>query len=192
MNNDHLFWNKTSEKEFSGAYKKYLTRYFELPNGTISDFDVTTLKHGKFSMVLALTSNMQVVIAKQYRPGPEKVIFDMPAGMLEAEETPEEGAVREMREETGYVPGKLITLNPAGNVIGPYDSALGFYFLALDSELKHQQELDENELVEVMTMPLRQYAADVLRKGLATHADCGWLAIDYMLQHKMITVEDIR
>ena len=160
MKDDHLVWKKTDEKEFRGAYKKYLTKYFTLPSGVKADFDITTLKHGKFSMALALTTDMDVVVAKQYRPGPEKVIYDMPAGILEENETPTEGMAREMREETGYEAGKLVELNPEGNVIGPYDSALGHYFLALDCELKYKQELDENESVEVITMPLKQYVND--------------------------------
>jgi len=46
--------------------------------------------------------------------------------------------------------------------------------------------------VEVMLMPLKEYAGNVLRKGIATHADCGWLAIDYLLGSGLITYDDIR
>ena len=181
MNDDHLLWKKIGEEEFRGNYKRYLTRYYELPDGTKADFDVTTIKSGKFAICLALTPEYEVVVAKQFRPGPEKVIYDMPAGDLDPDELPEDGIRRELREETGYEAGQLISLNPDGNVFGPYNDAIGYFFLALNCDLAHEQELDQNERVEVMLMPLKEYAGNVLRKGLATHADCGWVAIDYLL-----------
>ncbi len=192
LNTDEdIHWEKTGEKEFKGAFKKYLTKYFKQPNGKEVDFDITTLKNNGFSMCLALTPDKKVVIAKQFRPGPEKISYDMPAGILEIGETPEVGIIRELKEETGYAVGKLIELNHDGNMIGPYDQALGYYYLALDCKLKHKQQLDDDEIIEVITMPLKQFVNDVLRTGLTTHADCGWLAIDYLLQHKMIKLEDI-
>ncbi len=192
MKDDHLLWKKTDEKEFRGAYKRYLTRYFMLPDGTMADFDVTTLKSGKFAMCLALTDDMKVVVAKQFRPGPQKVIYDMPAGILEPGESAEEGIRRELLEETGHTPAELIALNPDGNVIGPYDDALGVYFLALGCKRTGKQKLDANERAEVGLLPLRTYVHEVLRKGLATHADCGWLAIDRLMSMGKITYEDIK
>ena len=40
---------------------------------------------------------------KQYRPPIDKVIIEFPAGLIDAGETAEEAAVRELKEETGYV-----------------------------------------------------------------------------------------
>jgi 8-oxo-dGTP pyrophosphatase MutT (NUDIX family) len=42
-------------------------------------------------------------LQKQYRPPIDKVAIEVPAGLVDAGETPEQAAVREMKEETGYV-----------------------------------------------------------------------------------------
>ena len=40
---------------------------------------------------------------KQYRPPVDKVCIEVPAGLVDAGETAEQAAVRELKEETGYV-----------------------------------------------------------------------------------------
>ncbi len=47
------------------------------------------------------------MLQKQYRPPVNSVTIEVPAGLIDANETPEECAVRELREETGYV-GKAV------------------------------------------------------------------------------------
>jgi ADP-ribose pyrophosphatase len=42
-------------------------------------------------------------LQKQYRPPVDKIVIEVPAGLIDAGETPEECAVRELLEETGYV-----------------------------------------------------------------------------------------
>lgn len=45
----------------------------------------------------------EIVLQKQYRPPTDKVTIEVPAGLIDAGETAEQAAVRELREETGYV-----------------------------------------------------------------------------------------
>lgn len=44
---------------------------------------------------------------KQFRPAVEKVCIEVPAGLVDEGEGVEQSAVRELREETGYV-GEVI------------------------------------------------------------------------------------
>lgn len=44
-----------------------------------------------------------MLLQKQFRPPLGKVVIEVPAGLVDEGESAEEAAVRELREETGYV-----------------------------------------------------------------------------------------
>lgn len=51
------------------------------------------------------------MIILQYRPPVEATCVEFPAGLIDEGETPEQAAVRELREETGYE-GKVCATSP--------------------------------------------------------------------------------
>lgn len=54
---------------------------------------------------------VSTMIILQYRPPVEAVCVEFPAGLIDEGETPEQAAVRELKEETGYE-GKVCSLSP--------------------------------------------------------------------------------
>ena len=52
---------------------------------------------------------LEVVLQKQYRPPLDKVVIEIPAGLIDEGETAEQAAIRELKEETGYVAEVLET-----------------------------------------------------------------------------------
>lgn len=53
--------------------------------------------------LLTKPSGLEILLQKQYRPPINKVVIEVPAGLIDAGETPEQCAIRELKEETGYV-----------------------------------------------------------------------------------------
>lgn len=80
----------------------------ELPDGSVSKREV--VEHGGAVAVLAVDGEKNVLLVRQYRKPVEQELLEIPAGKLEAGETPEECARRELAEEAGVAPGKLVLL----------------------------------------------------------------------------------
>lgn len=56
---------------------------------------------GRFTVLTVV--GPEILLQKQFRPPLDKVVIEVPAGLVDAGETAEEAAVRELKEETGYV-----------------------------------------------------------------------------------------
>src|SRR4051794_35562477 len=80
---------------------------------------------------VAVTRQGQLVLIRQFRCGVWRNTLELPGGMMNAGEDPQAAALRELEEETGYRPGRVMSLgtchpNPA------IQNNLCHFFLALD------------------------------------------------------------
>ena len=53
-------------------------------------------------IIPTLRPSGRLLLIRQYRPPVDGFVLEFPAGLVDAGETPEQAAVRELREETGY------------------------------------------------------------------------------------------
>lgn len=61
--------------------------------------------------ILEKSTGPELVLQKQFRPPINKVVIEVPAGLIDEGETPEQCAVRELHEESGYV-GEAVERSP--------------------------------------------------------------------------------
>ncbi|WP_437680250.1 NUDIX hydrolase [Sorangium sp. So ce131] len=145
---------------------------FELPDGKVRTFSLK--KEGRVVSILAITPERRVVLARQYRPGPDRILDELPAGGVEPGEAPEEAAARELLEETGYVARDLL---PLGRPLEcAYSTIERHAFLAVDCVRKQAQALDETEFIEVLEKPIEDFIAQ-LREGACTDPEVGWMGL---------------
>ncbi len=138
----------------------------ELPNGKF--LDATIFEFRSWANVIALTKNNEVVLIKQYRHGVEKVLWEIPGGVVEDGEHPLDGVKRELLEETGYTAFEFIEVgqlypNPA------IQTNTMYCYLALNAEHISTQSLDDGEDIEVHLVPLDELIA-MMKRGEFPHA----------------------
>lgn len=118
--------------------------------------------------IIPVTKNDEVVLIEQYRHGTDEVTLEIPGGLVDDGEDPQAAAVREMTEETGYVPRKVVLLgrsrpNPA------IQNNWVYHYLALDCELKQEVKFDANESISTGLVPLAEIAP-LISEGMITHS----------------------
>jgi len=118
--------------------------------------------------IIPLTPTKEVVLIRQYRFGIRDMTLEIPGGLMELSDSPEEAARRELREETGYREETLIPLgtvhpNPA------IQNNLCYTFLATDVLPAGQLIQDEREDIEVVLQPLSEIPC-LIRDGRISHA----------------------
>ncbi|MEM3737160.1 MAG: NUDIX hydrolase [Candidatus Bathyarchaeia archaeon] len=84
----------------------------ELPNGNVTTFTVVKADLPTMNCigVVPFLDNRRILLVKQYRYRYKFFSWEIPTGVVEAQETVEDAAQRELREETGYSAGKLTHL----------------------------------------------------------------------------------
>ncbi len=104
------------------------------------------------SVVLVPILGKNVLMIRQFRPVLGSTILELPAGTLEWNEDPFEGAQRELREETGYRAGRLTLLSKMAPSPGVSNEVM---HILLATELAEDPlPMDEDEIIELMPMPL--------------------------------------
>jgi len=66
------------------------------------------LELADYVSIVATTPAGEFVLVRQFRPAVEAVTLELPAGLLDAGVTAEETAIRELREETGFIVDRVI------------------------------------------------------------------------------------
>ncbi|KLJ07499.1 ADP-ribose pyrophosphatase [Blastomyces silverae] len=133
--------------------------------------------------VLSKPSGPELLLQKQYRPPIDKVIIEVPAGLIDEGETPEQCAVRELREETGYVGVAEETSPVMYNDPGFCNTNLNMVHVRVDMTLPENQnptpQLEDNEFIECFSIPLATLYEELKRlegEGYAIDARVGTLA----------------
>jgi len=133
--------------------------------------------------ILEKESGPEIMLQKQFRPPAHAVTIEVPAGLVDAGETAEEAAVRELKEETGYV-GKASKTSPVMfNDPGFCNTNLRMVHVTIDMSLPENRnlkpELEDSEFIEVFTVPLTNLFSELKKlesQGYAIDARIGTLA----------------
>ncbi|HET7736619.1 MAG TPA: NUDIX hydrolase [Nocardioidaceae bacterium] len=171
----HPAWQRVGDDvTVHDGWLRVVRRRYSMPDGTESDWELL----GEFVSVsvLALTDAGQVVLVRQFRPGPDAVVHNLPGGLVDEGESVLEAAARELAQETGYVARQL-------------DAVASFHPMAHGGWVKHvvvargctvgaDQALDALEdCVPVLVTP--EEVRRAARAGELVGTDVVYLALDH-------------
>ncbi len=169
-----LSWKKVKEEPYKAGWRKMIKKTFVLLDGTEADYDIKD--EGRTICGLVLTTENKVVMTKMYRPGPEKVLLEIPGGFVGKDEDPLVAAKRELLEETGYTGEFEIVGNYYDDA---YSNCVRYCYVAKNCKKIQEPEWEEDEECEIVEMDLNTFR-DHLRSGQLTDVEIGYLALDYL------------
>lgn len=121
-----------------------------LPNGGESRREV--VEHGQAVAIVPMRDANTVLMIRQFRLPAGGTLLEIPAGGMEPDEAAEDCVRRELAEEIGMVPNRIVPLYSCYVAPG-YTTELIHGFLALDLR-EAPEDPDEDEFVEIVPMSL--------------------------------------
>lgn len=128
-----------------------------LPNGATVELEV--VRHPGAAAIVPMKDERTVILIRQFRLAAGGYIYEIPAGKLHPGEDPRLCAERELEEEIGYCAGKIERLETFFTAPGFTDEVMHL-FLATGLT-KTKQNLDHDEVIEVIEMPLEEAIARI-------------------------------
>ena len=146
----------TQKPEFIDSKKVFEGRVFSVTVDTVRESDRVytreVVHHAGSAVILPAYDDGTIALVRQYRHPAVKYLLELPAGTLNHNERPEDGAARELEEELGVVAGKLEKLSEFFVSPGYAEEKMWLY-LATDLR-ETQQRLEDDELIEVVKLPI--------------------------------------
>ena len=123
------------------------------------------VEHAPAAAVIAVDEHQEILLVRQLRPAVDRVLLELPAGILDPGEDPITCARRELEEETGYTADRLDPLVRFYPSPGFCTELLHVFVAEGLRECTGQP--DEDEELELVRMPLAE-AMGLLRRGEIT------------------------
>ena len=144
----------SSDRLYTGRIVNLDLDTVRFPDGSTGQLEM--LRHPGASAVVPLLDpvdhpNPRVLLIRQFRHAAEDYIWEIPAGRLDAGETAEQCAARELEEEVGMRAGRLERLTTIYTTPGFTNERIHL-FLATSLEAGRQQR-ESDEFMEVETRP---------------------------------------
>jgi len=166
-------WEELGRKRvFDNQYRKIDEVRYRLPNGNEADFYLKA--EGRVATTLALTKDNKVILFEQYRPGPDKIMLELPGGFVEEGEDPVVAAARELLEETGYK-GELEFVTEL--VKGAYTTMIDYVYIAKDCEKTDEVNFDHAEFGKTVLMDLDEFREHI-KTGQRSDTAVAYLCLD--------------
>lgn len=137
---------KHSDLVYKGRVFSVTVDEVRYPDGRVVKMEC--VRHRGSVVLLPMTAPDRILLVRQYRYVVNQWLWELPAGTLEPNETPEAAALRECHEEVGKIAGRARKLGSFLPSPGFCDEEMNFYMLTdlrdrLPGEAAPHQDPDE-------------------------------------------------
>lgn len=153
------------ERVFEGKVFTVDRDQVRLPHGRTVQMDI--VRHSKSVVLVPIPETGHVILIRQYRHAVGQSLWELPAGSVDEEESPEEAARRECHEEIGQVPDTIVRIGALYPTPGYCDEEMVFFRVSGLSDPTEPAAPDEDEDIEARTFTLPD-ARDMVRRGEIT------------------------
>ncbi|KAI1263848.1 ADP-ribose pyrophosphatase [Xylariaceae sp. FL1019] len=143
-------------------------------------------------VLLDLPTGSEILLQKQFRPPLGKTTIELPAGLIDEGETIQQAAVRELKEESGYVGSVTETSPIMYNDPGMTNTNTAICTVHIDMSHPDNKNplanLEDDEFIESFTTPvacLYEKVKEFEREGFAIDARVGSFAQGIELAKRM-------
>lgn len=149
-----------SKTLFDGVIVTLKVDQAQLPDGKVATREV--VEHPGGVAIFAMDDQDRVALVRQYRYPMGEIVLELPAGKLEKGEDPRDSGLRELREETGLIPGVFESMGVSYSSPGILAERIYLYFA---KDLKQgPTQPDDGEFVETVWIPYPELM-DMARRG---------------------------
>jgi ADP-ribose pyrophosphatase len=167
-------WDFVDERPGSAGYLNVVARRYRLPDGSHAEWDI--FGHEHTVAIVAITAGNEIVLARQYRPGPNRILDELPGGLVEPGEDVADAARRELLEETGFCGDVAVVARSWAAAAARTNR---FVAIARNANPIAEPRNDDGEFCDVVLVSLAQFR-EHLRSGQLTDVDLGYLALDHL------------
>jgi ADP-ribose pyrophosphatase len=135
---------------------------------TSREHDFYILESSDWVNIIPLTRQEEVILIRQYRHGIREVTLEIPGGIIEKGDSPQDTARKELREETGYSASEMLLIG----TVYPNPAFLNnrcHTYLARDVSRTAKQDQDAKEDIEIVIKPLEDIPG-LIRRGEIRHS----------------------
>ena len=173
-----------SKTVFDGRLLRVTRETVRLPDGKLADWEM--IHHNGAVCVVPVDGDGNVLLVRQFRFPTGSVLLEIPAGKLESREENLDDAVRrELREETGAVAERIVSLGDFYTTPAYSEERITMYYA--DGLSFGERALDEDEFLSVVKMPLDEAVGLVLDGKVAdAKTQAGLLRVYCMKQQGLL------
>lgn len=180
-------WKRIEPTEVTKVgWRTIVTKKFIDARGDELTFDTMDVEGREYAGAIAITEDNKVVVARQFRPGPEKIFDEIPGGFVDPGEDPQTAVCRELLEETGYKAGKVTNLGFYHKDC--YINAKWHVFFITDCQKVQEPEMGHTEDIEVLLLPIDEFIEGAKHNNM-TDGTMVLMAYDKLLELKNKSVQ---